>query len=260
MPLDDLLDLGALLGRGRPAGQQVGGVAGHRDGDGDQQHADEDRRDRVPERLARELGEPDAGGGEERATDPVDGGGHVGERPLGDEHEALVLRVALDDAARDADREQLGDDGDGVAADRPRRLAADEPPVEQPARQRRGRVGVVDALRRQVGHHDARARALAQDVRAALHREEQVGPAVGVRVVLGLAQRRHERLLELRHVGVGRGLQVVDALGLQPLLQRRQQRAGRDRQRERACRHEGDQQAPAQARAPEELSHCSRKR
>jgi hypothetical protein len=49
------------------ADQEVGDVARHPDRDGDQQHADEHRRRRVPVRLAGDLAQPDADGGERDA-------------------------------------------------------------------------------------------------------------------------------------------------------------------------------------------------
>src|SRR6185436_19717577 len=130
----------------------------------------------------------------------------------------------------------------------------------QVRRQRAGGVGVIDALGDRVGDDDARARPLAQQGRAALRVDHELGAADALGVLGRVAQRLAEHLLELRDVGLGRGLEVVDALGAQSVLERRQQRGRRDRERQGARRHEGDQEPPAQAGAAEDLSHCSRKR
>ena len=233
-----------------------------RDADGDGPQPGEAPRQRRRERDAEHDrdDQPDAGRGDERGADLVDGGVDVGERPLRDEQEVLVLGVALGQAAGRGDGEELRDDRDRVVTDRAHVVAVDDRAVEQVRRQRAGRVRVVDALGNRVGDDDARARALAQQGRPALRVEEELGAADALGLLGRVAQRLAEHLLELRDVGLRRGLEVVDALGAQPVLERRQQRGRRDRERQRARRHEGDEQPAAQAGAPEDLPHCSRKR
>ena len=87
------------------------------------------------------------------------------------------------------------------------------------------------------------------------------------RLVTLVAQAKAEGLVPekvLIQTGIGGArpadLEVVDTLGPQAVLQRRQERRGGDDEGQRARRHQGDQQPPAQTGAPEELPHCSRKR